>query len=129
MTMGPAAPIFGDQTLEKAPDTLISTRSTVEKSNCSTSWHFRIRSPKAFLEDVQHFAAHIARGPDDGDAIAHLCLSFTERTVPLRPVRPQRKARPLAALRKIHWNPISRRLDNPWAFRTLALERPEHDLD
>jgi len=46
MTMGPAAPIFGDQTLEKAPDTLISTRSTVEKSNCSTSWHFRIRSPK-----------------------------------------------------------------------------------
>ena len=57
-----------------------------------------------FLEDVQHFAAHITRGPDDGDAIAHLCLSFIERTVPLRPAGTGRKARALAALRKIHWN-------------------------
>ena len=28
------------------------------------------------LEDVQHFAAHIARGSDDGDAITHFCWSF-----------------------------------------------------
>ena len=58
-----------------------------------------------FLEDIQHFAAHITRGPDDGDAIAHLCLSFTERTVPLRPARPGRKARAFAALRKLHGHP------------------------
>jgi len=46
MTMGPASPIFGDQILEKLPETLISTRSTVEKSNCSMSWHLMIFSPK-----------------------------------------------------------------------------------
>ena len=38
MTMGPAAPILGDHTLENEPDTDISTTSTVEKSNCSMSW-------------------------------------------------------------------------------------------
>ena len=46
MTMGPAAPIFSAQVLENEPDTLISTTSTVEKSNCSTSSHLMIFSPK-----------------------------------------------------------------------------------
>lgn len=45
MTIGPAAPIFGDHSLENEPETLISTTSTVEKSNCSTSSHLRICSP------------------------------------------------------------------------------------
>ena len=39
MTMGPALPIFSAHCLEKAPETLISTMSTVEKSNCSMSSH------------------------------------------------------------------------------------------
>ena len=39
MTIGPAAPIFGLQILENDPETLISTTSTVEKSNCSMSSH------------------------------------------------------------------------------------------
>src|SRR6202012_1625887 len=26
-----------------------------------------------FLEDVQHFAAHVARGADDGDPVTHRC--------------------------------------------------------
>jgi hypothetical protein len=45
MTIGPAAPIFGAHSLENVPETLISTTSTVEKSNCSTSSHLRILSP------------------------------------------------------------------------------------
>jgi hypothetical protein len=45
MTIGPAAPIFGAHSFENVPETLISTRSTVEKSNCSTSSHLTILSP------------------------------------------------------------------------------------
>ena len=46
MTMAPALPIFSDQALDTAPPALISTMSTVEKSNCSMSSHLRIFSPK-----------------------------------------------------------------------------------
>ncbi len=41
----------------------------------------------AFAEDVEHFAAHIARGSDDGDPITHLCQS-------LLPVPPRGAWRP-----------------------------------
>ena len=46
MTMGPAAPILGDHSLEKEPDTLISTRSTVEKSNWAISSQATVSEPK-----------------------------------------------------------------------------------
>ncbi len=49
MTIGPAAPILGAHSLEKVPDTLISTMSTVEKSNCATSWHLMILPPTQAL--------------------------------------------------------------------------------
>src|SRR5476651_900699 len=39
ITSGPALAILGDHSFEKAPETLISTRSTVAKSNCAMSSH------------------------------------------------------------------------------------------
>ena len=42
MTMAPAAAIFGDHSLEKVPETLMSTTSTLEKSNWAMSSQRRI---------------------------------------------------------------------------------------
>ncbi|MCY1457039.1 hypothetical protein D9M71_742980 [compost metagenome] len=46
MTMGPALPIFSDHSRDTPPPALISTRSTLEKSNCSMSSHLMVLSPK-----------------------------------------------------------------------------------
>ena len=96
ITIGPAAPIFGDHSRREVPPALISTRSTRRKSNCSMSSHLTtpafqptstpmdLREAMAwslstgkssFLEDVQHLAAHVARGADDGDPVTHRDLS------------------------------------------------------
>ena len=46
ITMGPALPIFSDHSLDTAPPADIRTMSTLEKSNCSMSWHLMVLSPK-----------------------------------------------------------------------------------
>ena len=40
ITTGPALPIRSDHALDTSPPADISTMSTLEKSNCSRSWHF-----------------------------------------------------------------------------------------
>ncbi len=45
MTMAPAAPIFGAHSFDTEEPADIRQKSTVEKSNCSRSWHFRMSSP------------------------------------------------------------------------------------
>ena len=47
ITTAPARPIFSDQALDTSPPADISTMSTVEKSNCSMSWHLSTRSPNS----------------------------------------------------------------------------------
>jgi hypothetical protein len=95
MTIGPAAPIFAPF-LGDAPPALISTMSTVEKSNCASVLACRILVAERdfhadgfaagdgvhlvhgefhFLEDVEHLAAHIARGADHG-AVTHRALLY-----------------------------------------------------
>ena len=98
MTRGPRAPIFGDHSLETAEPADIRQKSMPRKSNCSRSWHLSVLSPKetstpierreaigkhfvdrklALGEDIQHFAAHIARGADDCNLVTHAILSFS----------------------------------------------------
>ena len=92
MTTQPLAPICGAHSLETAEPADIRQKSALEKSNCSRSWHLSVLSPNetsmpterreamaktssagnfALGEHVQHFAAHVARGADDGDLVAH----------------------------------------------------------
>ena len=44
--MQPVAPIFGDHSLDTVEPADMRQKSTLEKSNCSRSWHFSVRSPK-----------------------------------------------------------------------------------
>ena len=82
----------GDHSLDTAEPADIRQKSMPLKSNCSRSRHLTTLSPnetstpserreaKAYTssdrklalgEHVQHLAAHVARGADDGDFIAH----------------------------------------------------------
>ena len=46
MTIQPALAAFGAHSFETEPPAENSAMSTLEKSNCSRSLHFRVRSPK-----------------------------------------------------------------------------------
>ena len=100
ITMGPALPIFSDHSLDTAPPADISHQIDLGEVELFDVLAFDglvaegdlhalglargdgvdfIDGEFQLLEDVQHFAAHIARGSDDGDAITHFCWSFGRR--------------------------------------------------
>ena len=98
---------MGDHSLDTAPPADIRQKSTLEKSKVARSLHLSVASPNetstptdrreasactslsgelALAQDRQHFPAHVARGADDGNAMAHRIGSprqdrFGERTL------------------------------------------------
>jgi hypothetical protein len=93
ITMGPALPIFSDHSLETSPparhqddvdrgevelfdvlafDGLVAERDLDALGLARGDGVHLVDGEFELLEDVQHFAAHIARGPDDRDAITHV---------------------------------------------------------
>ena len=84
MTRGPARPIFGDHSLEKAPETLISTTSTLEKSNCSMSLQRMIPSfqPTSTPMDLREAMACIS---STGKFTSSRMLNISRPTLPVAP--------------------------------------------
>ena len=95
MTTQPLAAILGDHSLDTLPPADIRQKSMPVKSKVARSLHLsvcvaerhlhadrpargeRVHLPdgeQALAQDRQHFPAHVARGADDGDAIAHGAL-------------------------------------------------------
>jgi hypothetical protein len=84
MTIAPAAPIFSPQAFEIAPPALISTMSTVEKSNCSRSSHLRVWLPNETSTpmDLREAMACIL---STGNFTSSRMLNISRPTLPVAP--------------------------------------------
>ena len=84
MTIGPAAPIFSPQALEIAPPALISTMSTVEKSNVSRSSQRRIWAPNETSTPMDLRLA-MACILSTGNLTSSRMLNISRPTLPVAP--------------------------------------------
>ena len=84
ITMGPALPIFSDQARETSPPADIRTRSTLEKSNCSMSWHLMVLSPNETSTplDLREAMAWIS---STGNSSSSRMFSISRPTLPVAP--------------------------------------------
>ena len=84
ITTGPCLPILGAHSLENLPETDIRTMSTLEKSNVSTSLHFRIFSPNATSRpmDLREATAKIS---STGNSTSSRMFSISRPTLPVAP--------------------------------------------